>query len=529
MSRAASLLLLAALAGACRDPLVIPDRVDDATGTRDESVADVAELDAERPDASVDDAGDARDALMADDATGDASALPTRALPDRRVTCGPRSGTPAVTAGAADRFVLRGRVVTPATVLAPGEVLVVGNRIACVARSCADRPGYTGATVIDTAGIVYPGLVDGHNHVAYDWLPEWTPPRMYSNRYQWQRDRSYDAFVEPYSANVGAHECAMTKYGEIRALVAGTTSIQGAPQRTCIRTLVRNVEYGWDFDGIDRHRTNVLGISTVSGTSLTTLQREIRDGTTTAYIIHLAEGIDEPSRAEFDELESKMLLTSATVVVHGTAFTSAEDGRLGTAGGKLVWSPRSNMVLYGRTTDVPAALAAGVMVALAPDWTPSGGPNVLSELRYAREVSRRLWGGRLTSRDLVEMVTSRAARALDRQQFVGTLEEGRFADLMVIPDTGCDPYDALIDAPTADVELVMVGGRPLYGDRALMNSLPAALLANCEDVAFCGVDKRLCVSQGAGASDGLGQRLTDIEAEIRGFYPTPLPLVPLCP
>lgn len=522
-------LLAAVLACGCRDPILLPDASGDVSDvaptdvTLDEA-ADDAQLPLDARDDATDVALDAVDVPMVD-----AGPLGPGVIPERRVTCGPRAGTPRVNAGAADRYVLRGRVVSPAEVIAPGEVLVVGNRIACVATSCAGRAGYAGATVVETAGIIYPGLVDAHNHVAYDWLPEWTPPRLYDNRYQWQRAASYDAFVAPYRDNVSAHECAMTKYGEVRALVAGTTSIQGSPQRTCIRTLVRNVEYGWDFEGVDRHRTNVLGISTVSGTTLTGLQAEMRDGRTTAYIIHLSEGVDESSRAEFDELESKMLLTAATVVVHGTAFTPRESGRLGGAGGKLVWSPRSNVILYGRTTDVPAALDAGVLVALAPDWTPSGGPNLLAELRYAREVSRRLWGGRLSSRDLVEMVTSRAARALDRHEFVGSLAEGLYADLMVIPDTGCDPYDALIDAPTADVALVMVGGRPLYGDRTLLAAMPASVTANCEDVSFCGLDKRVCVSLGAGSTDGLGQTLAEIDAEIRSFFPSPYPLVPLCP
>ena len=35
-------------------------------------------------------------------------------------------------------------------------------------------------------------------------------------------------------------------------------------------------------------------------------------------------------------------------------------------GMKLTWSPKSNVALYGATTDIPAALAAGVLVSLAP-------------------------------------------------------------------------------------------------------------------------------------------------------------------
>jgi hypothetical protein len=64
------------------------------------------------------------------------------------------------------------------------------------------------------------------------------------------------------------------------------------------------------------------------------------------------------------------------------------------------------------------------------------------------------------------------AKTLRWSQNVGTIEVGKFADLMVIrkpnhpsteelPDS---PYRNLIDATEKDVELVLVGGQPLAGD-----------------------------------------------------------------
>ena len=45
-------------------------------------------------------------------------------------------------------------------------------------------------------------------------------------------------------------------------------------------------------------------------------------------------------------------------------------------GADLAWSPLSNLLLYGDTTDVVAADQAGVRISLAPDWGPSGSKNV---------------------------------------------------------------------------------------------------------------------------------------------------------
>ena len=68
---------------------------------------------------------------------------------------------------------------------------------------------------------------------------------------------------------------------------------------------------------------------------------------------------------------------------------------------KLVWSPASNVFLYGATTNVPLARSLGVTVALAPDWSLGGGPTMLDELRFAQAWDAQHWNASLTARDLV--------------------------------------------------------------------------------------------------------------------------------
>ena len=54
----------------------------------------------------------------------------------------------------------------------------------------------------------------------------------------------------------------------------------------------------------------------------------------------------------------------------------------------MVWSPLSNLLLYGATADVAAAQAAGVSIGLGSDWSPAGSKNLLGELKVARLVKR---------------------------------------------------------------------------------------------------------------------------------------------
>src|SRR5262249_40185876 len=161
---------------------------------------------------------------------------------------------------------------------------------------------------------------------------------------------------------------------------------------------------------------------------------------------------------------------------------------LGAAGAKLVWSPSSNLLLYGRTANVYEALAAGVNVSLGTDWTPSGSPTLLDELKVADIALRdrrmlgkeRTLGNGALDRLLVDMVTRNPARALGWSE-VGSLEAGKHADLLLLhrprhsPSDGmpASPYRSLIDATQRDVRLVLLDGAPLAGDRDALRAAGA--------------------------------------------------------
>jgi cytosine/adenosine deaminase-related metal-dependent hydrolase len=76
------------------------------------------------------------------------------------------------------------------------------------------------------------------------------------------------------------------------------------------------------------------------------------------------------------------------------------------SGTALVWSPRSNLELYGQTANIQAAINAGVEIALAPDWAITGSSNMLNELKVADLWNREQLGGRLSDRQLIDMATS---------------------------------------------------------------------------------------------------------------------------
>jgi hypothetical protein len=140
-------------------------------------------------------------------------------------------------------------------------------------------------------------------------------------------------------------------------------------------------------------------------------------------------------------------------------------------GAALAWSPRSNLELYGNTTDISAAVRAGVPVAITPDWSITGSANILDELRVASEWNQTQMDGLLSGEDLFHMVTSIPAQIAGIDEFVGKIQEGLYADLLIIDGDSSQPYTSLLQAQPEDVKMVIVGGIPMYGDADLITQV----------------------------------------------------------
>jgi hypothetical protein len=66
------------------------------------------------------------------------------------------------------------------------------------------------------------------------------------------------------------------------------------------------------------------------------------------------------------------------------------------------------------------------------------------------------------------MATSVPARITGVDDEVGEIRPGLRADLVVLKGDADDPYGGVIDATPADVQLVLIEGVPLYGNREFM-------------------------------------------------------------
>jgi hypothetical protein len=365
-----------------------------------------------------------------------------------------------VTARATTAFALRGCALTPDGPVENAWVLVDGDHVVSIG---ATKPA--GAMTIETGGVILCGLIDLHGHPEYNVLPSWEPPQLYDNRYRWRASPEYAAVVKaPFNDLKGASlSRVMARYAETRALIGGTTAIQGAstdyPGK--VEALVRNVDL-WIFG--QQNARALIDLPSPSDPHVKQIKDGIASGAVTAFYIHLAEGKpeDPQSQGEFARLVSLGLLTPATVIIHGTALGEAELKDVKDAGAKLVWSPQSNLRLYGETTPAATALGLGIPMGIGADWLPSGSPSTLHELQVARRTLLRQ-GVTPEARKLVEMATSGAAAIAGLADHLGQLAAGRVADVLVLERLHDDPYESVLRSLPVNVSLVTIGGDLAYG------------------------------------------------------------------
>tara|TARA_B100000427_G_scaffold326206_1_gene334427 strand:- start:896 stop:3508 length:2613 start_codon:yes stop_codon:yes gene_type:complete len=369
-------------------------------------------------------------------------------------------------------YVLEGRVVTMVSqndVIDDGRVLVRDGIIEAVWSASDETPSQAeGVVHVPTSGTIYPGFVDPHNHAKYNLIPLWDHGTDgWDNRYQWQ---SYSGYSDAKDIGCSLYDSSAMRFAELRAVAGGNTALQGSSTTgtdTFETMLARNIElYNFGGDGIWTKVTELEsdyeGNHIKSGNS---------SGGLNAWFIHLAEGVDESSRAEFDVLVENDLLVGEIVVIHGTGLTQPEFSALGDVGGSLAWSPTSNLLLYGDTTDIATAKAEGVNIMIGPDWSPSGSKSSLHELKTADWWDENVLGDIFTDFEMLQTITTNVVDAIGWSGNTGRILEGLAADLVVLDTFEADPYRNAIEAIDPDIRLVVVGGLPVFGDVDIMQAM----------------------------------------------------------
>jgi cytosine/adenosine deaminase-related metal-dependent hydrolase len=297
--------------------------------------------------------------------------------------------------------------------------------------------------------LVFPGLINAHDHLHVNAVPPLRTDAPFPNSYAWIE--AFEAhFRDPaVAAALQVSKALRLRHGALKNLLAGTTCVaHHDPWHAALDAadfpvaLLR--DYGWSYAlGWPDY-----GPPVQPSFAATSVDRP--------WLIHLAEGTDATAQAELAQLDALGCLAANSVLVHGVGLRGQDIERVIAAGAAVVWCPASNHALLGRSLD-PRRLCAAGRLALGTDSRLSGARDLLEEMRG---IAAR---GELDPKQLLALVTTCAARIL-RLPERGSLAPGVRADLVIVGDRGGDERCSLVSLARSQIRVVVRDGVPCIAD-----------------------------------------------------------------
>lgn len=366
--------------------------------------------------------------------------------------------------------------------LANGMLAGVSGKAIGVAGEKIVPPG-TGRTIdLKQKSFIYPGLINTHDHLQGNYRPPVGPKpgTFYLTWLPWDNDlKASDTFKER-SQLTREDLYALSGY---KCLFSGVTTVNDHfPQKfnaNILPTLpIRAIlEYGI------AHEASSYDLKWGDGVEVE-YERAVKNKW--PFITHLSEGFDEESMNGVENLANLKVLDNHTLLIHCVAFSDEDIKKVAKAGASVAWCGFSNKFMFNVTCKIRKMIKAGINVTIGTDSSATGSANMLEEMRYDRALYQSMYGEDLDPELMFRMVTINAAKAFWLDKKTGSLEEGKFADLLVIKARDDNPYENLLGAKMEDIELLTLQGKPIYGETRFLDLLGGKLPAGYTEITVGG-------------------------------------------
>jgi 5-methylthioadenosine/S-adenosylhomocysteine deaminase len=414
----------------------------------------------------------------------------------------------------ADLLVRGGTLVTMdanSRVIEDGAIAIRDGSIAAIGERSHIESHHRANRTIDASGsLVLPGLINGHAHAAMslfrgfaddhsldDWLQKYIFPAEAQNVTEdFVECGTRLSLVEMIRGGITTYAdmyyfedavARVTKQAGMRGILGETIVDFPAPDH---RTPAQALQYTEKF--IDKWRNDSLITPAVAPHSIYTLSEgSLQAAAALArrhgvpILIHIAEAPFEAAQSRSKHGLSPVAYLSRigflgpdVVGAHCIWVDSADIAALGRFDVGSIHSPSSNMKLAAGVMPVVELLAAGNRVGLATDGAASNNSqDLFDEMDLAAKLQKvtRMDPRVLPAKQVLEMATINGARALHLEKQIGSLEDGKRADLILVDMNGphatpmYNVYSQLVYAlKGSDVKTVVIDGKLVMEDRRML-------------------------------------------------------------
>ena len=389
-----------------------------------------------------------------------------------------------------------------------GKVLIRDGRIVRVGHFQARAD-----TVIDADGcLAMPGFVQGHVHLCqtlFRGLAEDMPLLPWLTRYIWPLEAAHDEDSLRASAQLACAELirggttAFLSMETVRRTGVVFEAVSGTGLMAVISHCLMDESGGYeplavavddalaDCDVLLDHweKDPRLRLAVAPRFALSCTEDNLRAAAEYArdrgllLHTHAAEQVPEvelvrerTGRSNVAFLHDVGLTGPDVCLAHCVHTTPEERSLLAETQTRVLHCPSTNLKLGSGVAPVPEYLERGIVVAIGADGAACNNRlDMFAEMRQAGLVQKPLLGPQaLPARDIVWMATEGGARALGWEQEMGTLEEGKRANLILLDMNKWSvlPSDNLAanvvySHAAEDVVMTIVDGQVLYEDGAL--------------------------------------------------------------
>ncbi len=342
-------------------------------------------------------------------------------------------------------------LVTPHKVIDGSSIRICKGKIKDFSKSKVKNYDIKGSYIL------FPALINPHDHLFGTYYPKigkgpyicWLP---------WDYDLKSSEVYNERNKN-GPYDIYLI--GSYKNLISGATTVHDHIPHEVNDPYIDKLPIRVIKDYTLAHEASVYDLKWGDGIDIE-YERAVKKSL--PFVTHIEEGFDEESLRGIDTLKEHNALSDHTVLIHGIGFSQKDISLIAKKKVNFIWCPGSNMFMFKRTAKIKQILEAGVNVSIGTDSPASGELNLLEEVRFAKKVYKNMYGEELSDDLVVKMITVNPAKAFRLENILGSLEKDKLGDLLIISGDRKKPYASLVNATLKDISLVIMEGKPLYGD-----------------------------------------------------------------